>query len=433
MHRMDDAEADRHFARHVVARALSSGARHAQVAVTCVDKREAVIGPAGGASLRRTRCHASHVSVIMGGRLGRAKLSGTDDVQVGASIQDALASAAASKHATRLCFAEATGEIFSVYGDEDADDDSLVGKLLGYRRDVAALYPAIIAREAQHGFQTARHSFFNSNGVEQQETRGTYSFSTLFAAQGGDTTSNFSSYGICANTPFPAIIDQGDQHRRYRDSVRSLQPARLDKTFLGTIIVAPEALSFVMEPLLRDISVSLGGEHWLKKPAGDRVVADPMLSIQNCPYGPMLARGRNFDGYGVATCNIDIITNGVLTSPLVDFLAASNHGLKQNYGSPAIVVQPGSTYLSEMIEGVGRGILFSQFAGATSHDMMFSGAVSGAFSIVDGRIGGPVENVMISGDMRDMLRNIKAVSAETVNSGGAILPFVAADGVTIGG
>jgi len=433
MRHADDAEADRRFARHVVARARSAGAAQAQVAVTCVDKREAVIGHGRGVSLRATRSHDSHLSVITGGRLGRAKLSGTDDVQVGAAIQSALASATASKHASRLSFSEGIGEIFSVYGDQEADDGSLVGKLLGYRRDVAALYPAIIAREAQHGFQTTRNSFFNSNGLEQQETRGTYSFSTLFAAQGGHATTNFSSYGICANLAFPSIIDQGDQHRRYRDSVRCLQATRMEKTYLGTIIVAPEALSFVMEPLLRDISVSLGGNHWLKKPAGERVIAAPMVSMQNCPYGPMLARGRNFDGYGVTTCNIDIITNGVLMSPLVDFLAASKYGLKQNYGSPAIVVQPGTTDLCKMIEGVERGILFSQFAGATSHDMIFSGAVSGAFCIVDGRIGAPVENVMISGDMRDLLRNITAVSAQTVNSGGAILPFVAADGVTIGG
>jgi len=433
MRHADDAATDRHFARRVVAQALATGATHAQVAVTCTDKREALIGIGRGVSLRSTLGHDSHVSVIAGGRLGRARLSGTQDAQVAAAIQDALAGAAASKHATRLSFAEGTGEHFSIYGDADADNESLVAKLLEYKRDIAATYPAIVAREAQHAFCRARRSFFNSNGLEQQETRGIYSFSTLFAAQGGRATTNFSSYGICATAPFPSIIDQGDQHRRYADSVRSLQSARLDKTFLGTIIIAPEALSFVMEPLLRDISVSLGGDHWLKRPAGDRLVADSMLSMHNGPHGPALARGRNFDGYGVATRNIDIITDGMLTSPLVDFLAASNHGLEQNYGAPAIVVRPGRRPLCKMIEDVQQGIIFSQFAGATSHDMMFSGAVSGAFRIVDGRISTPVEHVMISGDMRDLLRNINNISSETVNSGGAILPFVAAGGVTIGG
>lgn len=433
MNPVNDAETDRRFTRHAIRHALSAGAEQAQISSTRIDKREAVIGLGRSASLRRTHSHESTLTLIAAGKLGRAKLSGTDDAHVTAATKDALANAAASKHPTRILLAQGVGQEFCDYGDRDTDGETLVEKLLAYERDIATQHPAIVARQAQHGFRTTRHSFLNSNGVEHQETRGTYSFSTLFAARDRSSTTNFSSYGISSSNAFGPIIDQGDQHRRYLDAVQGLQARSLEEKFCGTIVIAPEALSFVMEPLLRDISVSLAGQHWLGREAADRVIASPLLSIQNCPHGSRLARGRNFDSYGVPTSNIDIVADGLLTSPLVDFLGASHHGLKQNYGWPSIVVQPGSTSLPEMIGSIERGILFSQFAGATSHDMTFSGAVTGAFSIVDGRIEVPVEHVMISGDMRSLLRNITEVSKETVNSGGAILPFVAARDVTIRG
>ena len=38
---------------------------------------------------------------------------------------------------------------------------------------------------------------------------------------------------------------------------------------------------------------------------------------------------------------------------------------------------------------------------------------------------------MISGNMRELLRNVTGVSKETVHSGGAVFPYVAATNVTI--
>jgi PmbA protein len=56
-----------------------------------------------------------------------------------------------------------------------------------------------------------------------------------------------------------------------------------------------------------------------------------------------------------------------------------------------------------------------------------------SFLIENGRITKPLSEVMISGNLADMLRDTVAVSQERENSGYWLLPWIRVKGVTISG
>jgi len=424
------ARRDVDFTRSIIRHAREAGADHAQVLTSVADKVEVVLGPLHSAAMRQTSSRNSSLLVVAGGRLGSVNFTDAAEPAVRAAIADALRKTAVAKPVKGLSLAEGVSTEPRDYGDQTADGGRLVDLAVDYAETMRRDYPAIVTRGSSCDHSRRRTTFCNSNGVVQQETRGVYGFSTLFAARGAGRTTSFASYGVSSLASFERIIDQGDQRRRYEDALRGLDARALDTKFIGTIIVAPEALGFIVAPLLKDIAVSARSSQ-PPTPGSCGEIASRAFSLSNRPHGPGIAMGRDFDGYGVPTRNIDIIIAGRLTAPLVDFMAAFRHGLPQNFGWASVVVQGGDRGLAELIAETDRGIIFSSFAGSTPREMEFSGAARNSFYIENGKIVCAADDVMISGNMRELLRNISGVSKETVNSGGAVFPYLAATGVTI--
>ena len=57
----------------------------------------------------------------------------------------------------------------------------------------------------------------------------------------------------------------------------------------------------------------------------------------------------------------------------------------------------------------------------------------GKGSIQNGKITCALSETMISGNIGDLLKNIRAISKETVADGNSVLPAIAFDGVTVSG
>jgi PmbA protein len=428
--RKQEAADDLEFARRIVRDAHAAGADHAQVLTSVTDKVEVVWDSMRNASMRNVSLQNSSLLVIAGGRPGSVSFSDVSAGSVTEAVSEALHKATIAMPIKGFRLAEGVTSMSSNYGEAMPDKRRMVDLAVDYSETMRREYPEVVTRESSNHHSLVRTTFCNSNGVTQQEVRGIYGFSTLFAARGGGRTTSFASYGVNSLTPFERIIDQGDQHRRYEDAMRCLDARVLHVKFTGAIIVAPEALGFIVAPLLKDISASVRSKRAALSGDCDEI-ASSAFSLSNRPHGRSLAMGRDFDGYGVPTQNIDFIVAGRLQVPLVDFMAASLHGLTQNFGWTSAVVHGSEHKLSELIAATDRGIIFSTFSGSTYRDLEFSGAVRNSFYIENGKITCAIDDVMISGNIRDLLRNVSGVSMETVHSGTAIFPHLAARGVAI--
>jgi PmbA protein len=127
-----------------------------------------------------------------------------------------------------------------------------------------------------------------------------------------------------------------------------------------------------------------------------------------------------------------MIQNGVLNEFLVDFFFSKKLGVPQTAGAYNFSVPEGDSPLQKIIAETKRGILFSRFSGgAPNNNLDFSGVAKNSFYIEDGAVRHAIDETMVSGNFQELLKNIHAVSRETVNFGDGSFPYLAASGVTV--
>ena len=99
-----------------------------------------------------------------------------------------------------------------------------------------------------------------------------------------------------------------------------------------------------------------------------------------------------------------------------------------------MIVCPGEQSVEDIIASIDKGILVGRFSGgqpSTNGD--FSGVAKNSFLIENGKITDAVSETMISGNLADMLKNVVAISRETVADGYSVLPYGAFGGITVSG
>lgn len=431
-----DAAGEIDFARGVTKRACAAGADQAQAALTRDEQVEVCFDQKRLTLLRTTEQDTTALSVFKGGRKGKAAITGRGDDAVAAGIAEALAGAEGAPPDAANTIAEAAALPPGVHGHETADRDGMIGNALAHIQAVARDFPAVVSRESYHRFLRTRLSFANSAGLAQQETRGRYSFVTMFSARRGGRSTSLNYTYASAYAPFPSLMDVGTLRRLYAEAERSFDPQPAPGKFVGDLVIVPEVLG---DLVLGPLAGALGGYGLMagtspyKDKRGARI-AHPSFSLLNRPSASHFPEGHDFDGYGVPTRDLDVIREGVLQDFLVDFYIARKLGLNQTAGVQAFVVPPGTRSEAELVAETERGILLTRFSGGVPNENLdFSGIAKNSFYIENGKIKHPLAETMISGNLRDLLHAIRGISRETVDSGYARLPTIAAGGVTIHG
>ena len=164
-------------------------------------------------------------------------------------------------------------------------------------------------------------------------------------------------------------------------------------------------------------------------------VADKRISISLNPMDERVVEYERYTADGFASEPYDLIRNGELKSFMNSLYVANKTG-----GSPAknashnIIMEAGDTSFQNLIKGVKKGLLLGGFSGGTpgtSGD--FSGVAKNSFLIEDGEIKGAVNEVMVNGNLGDMLNHVVGISKELVMDGESVLPYLAVDGIVISG
>lgn len=177
---------------------------------------------------------------------------------------------------------------------------------------------------------------------------------------------------------------------------------------------------------------------------GEAVFADG-ITIVDDPHRTRGLRSRPFDGEGLATGRKVLIQRGVLTSWLADSASARQLGIEptghaaRGVGGPPGVsasnvhIEPGADSREALIGGIKRGFYVTELIGQGVNGV--TGDYSrgaGGFVIEDGRLGHPVAEVTIAGNLKDMFRNMTAANdlefRHAVNA-----PTLLLEGMTVAG
>lgn len=158
----------------------------------------------------------------------------------------------------------------------------------------------------------------------------------------------------------------------------------------------------------------------------NEAVASSIVTLVDDPFLKDGLANSSFDDEGVPTSYKEIIQDGVLKTYLYnlktaykDGVSSTGNGIKGSYkgtvgiSSFNLYIKPSDKSFDKMIENIKEGIFITDFAGLHSGLNTVSGDFSLAgegFYIKDGKIDRPLNQITISGNFFELLKNIKDIA-----------------------
>lgn len=426
------------IAEMILTEAKAQGAEYAHCLVSESEKKEFNV-VCGSFSLMRTLFDRSvSVTVLKDQRKGSVHVNRFDEEAVRNAVAECIAASESAEPDPAWQFAdEPVSEEFTD-GSPECDTEGLFSRTKELLSDIHERHPKIIIEQMITEHDAARSVFMNSNGVCCRTTAGAYGFVIEYSAHEGDKSSSFYYNGVTLKDLSKPVIECSLIDWELGEIEKQLDSSPLDGKFVGTVLMAPNALSEVVlgtvfGNFVSDSSLIEGTSIW--KDRLEEKVADERLTVSLRARDEDVVCGQHITGEGYPAENYDLIRDG----KLVNF-ALSQYGANRTGGRRApcsagnIFVSPGDRTLDEIIREIDRGILVMRFSGGEpAPSGEFSGVAKNSFLIEDGKISSALTETMISGCVPDMLNSIRAISSDLMKDGSSSLPFIAFDGVTISG
>lgn len=322
-------------------------------------------------------------------------------------------------------------------GDKAPDLDLMYQQLTDMLADTQRDYPKISFDSIGVEHNYGEKLYANTNGVRLSDEQGIYQVSDMFVAKDGDKASSFNYFGTVYENPSERIVESPRVKRLLEETQRQIETEQFEGSFVGDIVITPGCLEnflwYIANTYLQDGALISGTSPWKEK-LGEQV-ASPLVNVELVAEHPELPGASKLSADGYMAENMPVIQYGVLKNFVLSRYGASKTGLKRaaNSGS-TMVFGNGETSLEELIGGVEKGILLGRFSGGSpgpSGDL--SGVAKNSFLIENGKVTKPLSEVMIAGNLGDMLRDTVAVSQERESSGYWLLPWIRVKNVTISG
>ena len=254
---------------------------------------------------------------------------------------------------------------------------------------------------------------------------GWYALSAFGTARDGAQSSSFNYTGGATN-------DLRERHavgyfaidEMLRDTERQIRTEPIGANFVGDVVLMPNAVANLVSWLLGQIGdVQLIAGSSLYRDRVGALIASPLLSLQSRFDAPGVA-ALSADAF--ATPPVEIVREGRLMVLAPSLYGSCKTGIPHvPTASSGWDLAAGTTPRDELLGGVTRGALVGRLSmGSPASNGDFSGVIKNSFAISDGRVGTALSEVMISGNVAQMLRDIVAVSRERLDTGAFRLPWL---------
>lgn len=252
-----------------------------------------------------------------------------------------------------------------------------------------------------------------SSGFSGAYRTSTHSHSAMAIA--GDGTRMERDYWYSSRRHLADLEDAATVGRLAAERTVKRLGAEPISTRTATIIFEPRTATGFVRHLLSAVSGSAVARKasFLAGKIGETVYPAG-ISVRDDPAMVRGQASRPFDGEGMATGPLDIVSDGVLAAYLLDTQSAKKLGLSSNgraargTGAPSpsatnVSVSGGSGTLETMISDAGTGLLVTDLIGVGANIVNgnYSRGAAG-FWFEGGEIVGPVAEITIAGSLPDM-------------------------------
>lgn len=368
---------------------------------------------------------------IVGGR--RASADGNDLSPQGiAAFVESLWTAAGSAPVDEANAVSSGQQASITRGPREADPQQLASALRRLLEWRAANAPSMMIEEALAAHVHSRsHTLTHSSagaGSAIAADLGWYELSVFGLAREGGQTSSFNYAGGTADSldDVPALFGVD---RMMRELVQQVRTQPLGERFVGEVVLAPGAVEDLVSWLMEQLGDGplIDGSSLYRERVGQRI-ASPLLTLRS-----------RYDAPGCLPVTADafvapaatLLDAGVLTQLAPSFYGSRKTGLPHRpLAGHGFELLAGDTPLPEMISGVARGALVDRLSmGEPAPNGDFAGVIKNSFRIENGRVGAALAETMITGNVAQMLQDVKAVSRERIDAGTQALPWLLVPGL----
>jgi PmbA protein len=327
---------------------------------------------------------------------------------------------------------------------EEPDNDALARKA-AVAEETALAHPKITNSEgAEARWSRVRTTLVATNGFVGASVRSSHSIgaSVIAGANGAmERDYDYRTVVRARDLPDPAEIGRKAAER----AAARLNP-RKSKSKAVPVVLDPRVAGSMVRHLASAISgpTVARGTTFLKDKLGQAVFPSGVTIVDD-PLRPHGLRSRAFDVEGIGTERRRLVDRGVLATWLLDCMSARQLGLSttahavrdvSSAPSPAPTnawIEPGAATPEELISDVKEGLYVTEMLGMGVNLVTgdYSRGAAG-FWIENGRIGWPVAEVTIAGNLAEMFARLTPASDLEFRYG-VDAPTLRIDGMTVAG
>lgn len=409
------------IAQRVLDRARAGGAEQAEVSVGSSLGREAGVRLGEIETLEEARDRSVQVTVYVRQCTGSASTGDLRPEAIDETVERAVAIARNTQPDRAAGLADA-GLMATALPDldlwhpQDIALDDLVARALRIEqagRDaderIANSEGASVTSEANLAVYANSHGFLG-------RVRGT-AYAQSCVLIGRDESGMQRDYDFDARRSWADLADPESTGREAaRRTARRLNSQRMP-TGRMPVLYAPEVARGLIGHL---VAAASGGRlyrrsSFLLDAAGERVMPE-WASLIERPHLPGAAGSAAFDADGVATRESPLVESGILSRYVLGSYSARRLGLETtaNAGGIHNLELSGATHsFEELLAEMGEGVLVTELMGQGINLVTgdYSRGASG-FRVEGGRLGPPVEEITIAGNLRDMLAGLVAAGTD---------------------
>jgi len=324
----------------------------------------------------------------------------------------------------------------SRFGVEGMDESFMINQLKNLIETARARYPHTLLEGGAIQFIQSNRALMNSNGVCLRSRGGYYQASIMFTSKkdGRASSFNYTGFELLPQGSKTALIEMGGLAELLRQSAEQITAERFKGKFVGDVVITPHCMGDMTELVLGYLRSGrmLKKQSFFEGKLGQRV-ASPHWNLKAQPVdGPFITRGFwTDDGYSAR--DEVIFSEGVLKTYLLNQYVARKLGqdISLSQGSH-LSLASGKKPLNQMIAGVKQGLLLCRFSGGVpAENGDFSGVAKNSYLIENGQVTKPLSEVMVSGNLAQMIKDTVEMSAESIGFGSACFPWVHVGGLTV--